>query len=278
MKLLPTKTLIFTVALGALLALLSCRHHNAKAQPTQSRAEPITQKFTVDGVERTAIIVPNSATAPKEGSPLVFIFHGHGGTARNSFNRFEIHRHWPEAVVAYMQGLPTVTGRDPDGKLPGWQNAPGLQGDRDLKFFDAVVDWAKKTYKIDVNRIYAGGHSNGGGMTYALWTARSQVIAAFAPSAAVFGFKAARSQPKPALLIVGQGDTIVPTANQERNVTVVLNLNQCETTGKPFAPNVTLHKSKVGADTAVYNHNEGHRMPDNTGEMMVKFFKEHRLK
>lgn len=278
MKQMLTETLIFNVAIGAWLALAAFQPCFAKAQATRFRAEPITQKFMVDGVERTAIIVPNSATAPKEGSPLVFIFHGHGGTARNSFNRFEVHRHWPEAIVAYMQGLPTVTRRDPDGGLPGWQNAPGMQGDRDLKFFDSVVDWARKTYKIDASRIYAGGHSNGGGMTYALWTARSQMIAAFAPSAAVFGFKAARSQPKPALLIVGHGDTIVPTANQERTVTVVLNLNQCETTGKPFAPNVTLYKSKTGADTAVYNHNGGHRMPDNTGEMMVKFFRQYRLK
>ncbi|MFN0112699.1 MAG: alpha/beta hydrolase family esterase [Blastocatellia bacterium] len=243
-----------------------------------ARSQPVTQKFSVEGVERTAIIVPNSALTPKEGSPLIFIFHGHGGNAHNSFQRFEVHKHWLEAVVVYMQGLPTATGRDPKGERPGWQNAPGLHGDRDLKFFDAVLDWAKKTYKIDSNRVYAGGHSNGGGMTYALWAARSNIIAAFAPSASVFGSKSLTAKPKPALLIIGKDDDIVPTENQERSAESVLRLNQCETTGKEVAPNVKLHKSKAGADTAVYIHNGGHRMPNNTGEMMVRFFKEHRLK
>ncbi len=272
------KKAIYSIFVAALLLTIFLHHRATDAATTLFRAEPINQKFNVGGLERTAIIVPNSVAVPKEGSPLVFIFHGHGGTARNSFNRFEIHRHWPEAVVVYMQGLPTATGRDPNGERPGWQNAPGLHGDRDLKFFDAVAGWAKKTYKVDANRIYAGGHSNGGGMTYALWSARSNVIAAFAPSASVFGYKATGATPKPALLIIGKGDNIVPTENQERSAEIVLKLNQCEATGRGVAPNVKLHKSKIGADTAMYVHNGGHKMPDNTGEMMVKFFKQQRLK
>ena len=269
------KKLIASLTFFALIALAVL---GLQSRADALRAEAINQKFIVEAVERTAIIVPNSVAAPKEGSPLVFIFHGHGGNARNSFNRFEVHKHWPEAVVAYMQGLPTSTGRDPEGNLPGWQNAPGQHGDRDLKFFDVVVDWARKTYKIDASRIYAGGHSNGGGMTYALWSARSNIIAAFAPSASIFGYKAATAKPKPALLIVGKGDVIVPTENQERNAGVVLKLNQCETDGKEVGNGIKLHKSKVGADTLVYVHNGGHKMPNNTGEVMVRFFKDQRLK
>ncbi len=251
---------------------------NSTVAASQLRIQAANQKFTVDGVERTAIVTPNTAPIPKEGSPLVFVFHGHGGTARNSAQRFRIHAYWPEAIVVYMQGLPTVTGRDPQGNRPGWQNTPGQHGDRDLKFFDAVLDWARKQYKIDANRIYACGHSNGGGMTYALWSARSNIIAAYAPSASVFGLKAANAKPKPALLIAGKGDDIVPFENQERNAGVVLKLNQCETQGKEVGETATLYHSKVGADTTVYIHSGGHQMPSNAGEMMVKFFKEQKLR
>lgn len=272
---------IVYLSLAFFLSVAGLQTNSTKAVNTFTKpivTQPVNQKFLVDGTERTAIIFPNSAPAPKEGSPIVFVFHGHGGTAQNAMRRFRIHADWPEAVVFYMQGLPTATGRDPQGEKPGWQNSPGLHADRDLKFFDSAVEWAKQKYKIDDKRIYVCGHSNGGGMTYALWSARSSVIAAFAPSAAVFGFKARNAAPKPALLIIGEGDDIVPTANQERNAEVVLRLNECRQTGKETGRGIKLYDCKAGADTAVYTHSGGHRMPDDAGEMMVKFFKQHKLR
>jgi polyhydroxybutyrate depolymerase len=272
------KSLLLLVAALLLgLTVPASRGAAAKIAANGTGAEPFTQTFIVEGVERSAIIVPNSVTAPATGSPLVFIFHGHGGTARNSFRRFAIHQRWPEAVVAYMQGLPTASPRDPQGERPGWQHNPGENNDRDLKFFDAVKDWAMSRYQIDPSRIYAGGHSNGGSMTYVLWAARSDVIAAYAPSASVFGYKGLNATPKPALLVIGRGDTIVPTENQERNAEMVLRLNQCQPPGQEVSPNIKLYQSQVGADTAIYVHNNGHRMPDNTGEMMVRFFKRYKL-
>lgn len=271
------KKMLFSIA--ALLALAAFGFRNHEAEILRGPvAELFNQTFTVDGIERTALVSPNSVPAPKEGSPLVLIFHGHGGTARFAANRFNIHAHWPEAVVVYPQGLPTVSNRDLQGQRSGWQILPGQQSDRDLKLFDAVLDWAKKKYKIDGSRIYAGGHSNGGFFSYVLWVSRGDKIAAFAPSAAVFGNKATNANPKPALLITGQGDNIVPSERQEKNVEAVLKLNQCETTGKEIGKGITLYKSKANADTAVYLHNGGHKMPDNTGEVMAKFFKEYRLR
>ena len=55
-------------------------------------------------------------------SPVVFAFHGHGGTMRHAAATFGYHKVWPEAVVVYMQGLPTPGAiTDPEGKRPGWQ-------------------------------------------------------------------------------------------------------------------------------------------------------------
>src|SRR5205085_853476 len=73
---------------------------------------------------------------------------------------------------------------DPQGKLPGWQHEAGDHGDRDLKFLDVGLAFLKTDYAIDENRIYATGHSNGGGFPYLLWARRPDVFAAFAPSAA----------------------------------------------------------------------------------------------
>ena len=97
---------------------------------------------------------------------------------------FGYHTLWPEAIVVYMQGLPTPGKTDPDGKQPGWQRLAGDQQDRDFKFFDAVLADLKKDYKVDAKRVYATGHSNGGGFTYLLWSTRGDIFAAMGPSAA----------------------------------------------------------------------------------------------
>src|SRR5437879_3135930 len=105
----------------------------------------------------------------------------------NASRMFAYHTVWPEAVVVYPRGLNTP-GRltDPEGKKPGWQFAVGDHGDHDLKLFDAMLASLQQDYHTDGKRIYATGHSNGGGFTYLLWAARSDRFAAFAPSGAVF--------------------------------------------------------------------------------------------
>ena len=153
--------------------------------------------FTVEGVARTArIYVPSSAKAGS--TPVVFVFHGHGGNARQVAHGFAIERYWPEAIVVYMQGLNTPgLLTDPQGKLPGWQKAVGSEGDRDLKFFDAVLARIKQDYQVDAKRIYSTGHSNGGGFTYLLWLARGNVFAAVAPSSSAARYCLLYTSPSP---------------------------------------------------------------------------------
>jgi polyhydroxybutyrate depolymerase len=148
-------------------------------------SEPVPRHWDVDGVRREALVVIPEATADDQPAPVVFVFHGHGGTSRQAARSFGLHTHWPEAIVVYPQGLPTP-GRltDPEGKRNGWQHAAGEQEDRDLKFFDAMLASLKSEHEIDEARIYSTGHSNGGGFTYLLWASRPDVFAAVAPSSA----------------------------------------------------------------------------------------------
>ncbi len=237
----------------------------------------IRQTWTIDGVERTALVAAPSGSIAAAGSPLVLILHGHGGTAAHSARTFGIHTHWPEAVVIYGQGLPTP-GRmsDPTGQKPGWQHAVGDQGDRDLKYVDAMLQWARSRYTIDAKRIYAGGHSNGGTMTYVLWVGRADVFAAVAPSASVFRRDLMpTAKPKPALIIIGEKDALVPVLAQRLSLESTLRLNQASPTGEPWSGRyATLHKSAIGADVVAYVHPGDHTMPADAGELMVKFFRE----
>ena len=79
-----------------------------------------------------------------KGAPVVFGFHGHGGNSRNAARSFDLHRNWPSALVIYPQGLATKTPNDPNGNRNGWQYVKGTDQDRDLKFFDSLVDWSRR--------------------------------------------------------------------------------------------------------------------------------------
>jgi polyhydroxybutyrate depolymerase len=232
--------------------------------------------FTVENVERGAEIYVPSA-AKETAAPVVFVFHGHGGTALNAARTFAIQRHWPEAIVVYMQGLNTPGQlTDPEGKKPGWQHAAGAEGDRDLKFFDAVLAKLKADYRVDARRIYATGHSNGGSFTYLLWAERGETFAAVAPSGSVAPRESiSKLKAKPVLHIAGRTDPLVKFEWQERMMEVARKLDGCDATGSGWGKNATLYPSKGGTPMVAYVHEGGHEFPAAAPEWIVRFFQEH---
>lgn len=246
-------------------------------QPLRA-AELERRTWNVDGVTREALVsIPPGAAATSGKLPLVFAFHGHGGNMNQASRSFPIHQVWPEAIVVYPQGLPTP-GRltDPDGKRPGWQGMAGGQGDRDLKFFDAMLAGLHTEFRVDDKRIYATGHSNGGLFTYLLWAERGEVFAAFAPSAALLAIGFEKFQPKPVLHLGSPEDLLVKFAWQERMIDYVLNLDGCGPR-QPGAMGYTSYPSTKGAEVATFLHAGGHRYPSEAPDLIVKFFQAHAL-
>jgi len=246
-----------------------------------SAAEP-PREWVVGGVPRQAIIhAPGAGTAP---APLLFVFHGHGGTAAHAARTYAFHTHWPEAVVVYPQGLNTP-GRlsDPEGKKAGWQAAAGDQQDRDLKFFDAVLKSLTAEANVDPKRVYATGHSNGGGFTYLLWAARGETLAAVAPSGAVPPRAGGTTlTPKPALHLAGKTDPLVKWAWQERAMDGVRKVNGCDAAGEPWAKAGDLvgteYPSGTGTPFVALTHPGGHTFPADAAKLIVKFFQAHPAK
>jgi len=251
---------------------------NLQAQAATSDAEQTLQRleFKVEGVVRESLVYAPSA-AKTANTPLVFVFHGHGGNSRQASRSFGIHRVWPDAIVVYPQGLNTP-GRltDPEGKKPGWQARIGDQQDRDLKFFDAMLARLKQDYKVNEKRIYCTGHSNGGAFTYMLWAVRGEVFAAVAPSgAAAVPQLQIRLKPKPCLHVAGEKDPLVKFEWQKMTMNAVRKLNGCEAEGKEWAKNCALYPSKSGTPFVAFIHPGGHGFPAEAPALMVKFFKEH---
>ena len=245
----------------------------------QSGNGPAPQRltWTIAGEEREALVYfPQTKT--EGGTPVVFGFHGHGGNMRNADRTFGFQKLWPEAMVVYMQGLPTPGQlTDPEGRRNGWQHDAEQKGGRDLKFFDEVLKTLREKHNIDESRIYASGHSNGGGFTYLLWANRPDVFAAIAPSAA--GSKSLRTttpKPVPVMHLAGRQDELVKFSWQEGTMEQVRKINGCQSDGKEWAKGCTLYPSDTGAPFVSYIHDGTHKYPTEGPALIVKFFKEHK--
>lgn len=239
---------------------------------------PEQLSWTINGLEREALVyLPQGGNG--KPAPVVFGFHGHGGSAVNADRSFALQNHWPEAIVVYMQGIPTP-GKltDPEGKRNGWQHDLGEQNDRDLDFFDAVLKTLRERFKVDNTRIYSTGHSNGGAFTYLLWVARGDVFAAIAPSAA--GSRALRSKPpkpKPVMHIAGEKDALVKFSWQELTMAAIRKLNNCDSDGTDWAKDCTLFTSSLDSPVVTMIHSGTHKYPKEAPALIVRFFKEHQL-
>ncbi|MBS1713171.1 MAG: esterase [Armatimonadetes bacterium] len=234
---------------------------------------PEVKTYTVGGVSRIATVFAPSR--PGAHPPLVFGFHGHGGNMRNAANSFQMHEVWPEAVVVYMQGLPTAGMTDPEGKKNGWQQKPSDENGRDVAFFDAVYADVTKRFAVDLDRVYSMGHSNGGRFTYVLWSERGELFAAFAPSGSPGALLA--STPKPLFHIAGQKDPIVNFTGQRLTVDAVKRKNGCQGQGEKVGTYATMFKGKDGNDVVAYFHPGGHEYPRAEGpKLIAEFFKTHR--
>src|SRR4051812_20174202 len=53
------------------------------------------------------LLVYAPKSAKEKATPIVFVFHGHGGNAQNAARSFAMNQHWPEAISVCMQGLNT---------------------------------------------------------------------------------------------------------------------------------------------------------------------------
>lgn len=261
----------FTLKTLIWICLMSISTARAYAQDLTN-----TLEWSVNGQIRKALVyVPPSAK--NKPTPVIFAFHGHGGTMLNMYRTRDFEQLWPEAIFVCPQGLNT-TGilTDPEGKKSGWVMNDKTDENRDLQFFDAMLKTLRTDYKIDNNRIYATGHSNGGGFVYLLWAARPNEFAAFAPTATAAGkLITSLKVPKPGFHLMGENDMLVKPAWQKITYHKILRVNECVNQGVKIDSNLTTYKGKNDNDFVLFTHKGGHEYPKNANQPIIDFFKRH---
>lgn len=143
------------------------------------------------------------------GAALVLVFHGTGGSGEQmrANTRFDEVVAEENVIVAFPDG---VGGEWNDGR-------PGInESTDDIGFVDALIDEISRAFRIDPNRIYATGLSNGGHFCFRLAFDRPGKFAAIAPVAAWLSTALAErnrpADPIPLLIIGGDNDPITPYA------------------------------------------------------------------
>jgi len=150
------------------------------------------------------LVVPNSVDL-KEPAPLVIAFHGMLMDTKDLMPHYTKLNETADKhafIVAYPGAVDRSWGLKPE-KVRS-----------DLAFFDALVAKLSNEYKIDPDRIYVLGMSNGGYFAHVVGKERSKEVAAVASHSGPLGMHATPAinaeRKFPVLIIHGDQDKIFP--------------------------------------------------------------------
>jgi polyhydroxybutyrate depolymerase len=150
------------------------------------------------------LVVPKTVDLSKP-APLVVAFHGMLIDSKDLMPRYSKLNETAEKhqfLIAYPEAVGKSWGLTPD------------KVKNDLAFFDALVAKVSADYKIDEDRVYVLGMSNGGYFAHVVGRERSKVVAAVASHSGplgldtLLGIHAARKFP--VLIIHGDQDKLLP--------------------------------------------------------------------
>jgi polyhydroxybutyrate depolymerase len=154
-------------------------------------AAPVEQSIQWAGAERNYLVSLPPGYSGREKCPLVLVFHGGGGNPAQVLQSTDIVDR--AAREGWILVAPAGSGRL-DRFLTwnvgfGFGHAMSAQVD-DIGFVRRLIEALQSAYRIDPDRIYATGISNGGILCHLLAGHLSERIAAIAPIAATAGGRA----------------------------------------------------------------------------------------
>ncbi len=162
-------------------------------------------KLTSGGERRAYLLYVPPTYDPATPTPLVISIHG--------FAEWPAHQmqisHWNDLADEYgfLVVYPSGTG------LPWRWRIGGPAPSPDVTFISDLIDHLAETYTIDLNRVYANGLSNGGGMSYVLACQLSDRITAVGSVSGAYLLPLAQCNPTrtvPVIAFHGTDDPIVP--------------------------------------------------------------------
>ena len=233
----------------------------------------LPKTFTVGGTLRKAVLF--GPTIKSEKTPVIFVFHGHGGNAEFASRKIDFQNYDKKALVVFMEGIPGTSGYvvDKKGLLDGWQMFPNDHGNRDVLFFDEVLRNLTENYSIDTGRIYLAGHSNGARFVNVLWVERADKIAAICSVAAQGGRMIMGAKPLSVWMSMGKNDPLVPYTMQKRSIPIVADNLKTDPKTAVVKGDKTFSTGTDETELVVEERNAGHEFPHESIPEIIEFFR-----
>ncbi len=123
--------------------------------------------------------VPTSYSNSSNNRPLLFSLHGYTSSALTnlSYTGFESPANTNGFIVIYPQGSILQSTGATHWNVGGWTTSSTTD---DVSYIETIIDYMLIEYRIDPDRIYSTGMSNGGFMSYRLACELGTKIAAIA--------------------------------------------------------------------------------------------------
>lgn len=247
-------------------------------------AQSQNMTMQVGGVSRKFILY--APTGLGEKPPLVYVIHGFNmsGQQEVQLTRMNAVADKEKFLVVYPDALPNTSNEQ------SWD----MSGANDYTFILGIIDQVDAKYKIDKNRVYASGFSQGGFFSFQLGCRYADVFAAIAPVSGLLNGNCSPKRPVPMIFTFGTNEGFDVNGFITSGDTWV-KLNGCSTTPKVEKPypasntrsvvtRSTYSSCKEGADVVVQSVEGGtHEWPMNTttkvnnSEEVWAFFKKFSL-
>lgn len=226
------------------------------------------RRVTVDGVARSFSVVVPPGNEPGFPLPLVFAFHGLGGSGNLARIYFGVEQQTENrAVFIYPDGKP----QNSFNNRTGWD----LRADgSDLRFFDAMLREVGAVVCFDQARVFAVGHSFGGYFTNALACQRAAALRGIATVAAGLPPGPCPGPAVAAWSTHGAADRVVPLAQGTAARDHWRSGASCGTATKAAIPAPCLAFDGCGARTPVQfcQHPGNHDWPSFAAGAIWRFF------
>lgn len=225
------------------------------------------QMMDVAGARRTFVVRSAFEGDPKTPAPVVFALHPFGMNAQYMQARAPVGRAWPMAIAVFPDGLSRGGG---GGLSPSWQGRAGELGDRDLAFFDAMVQWLDEKGCIDKSRVFVLGYSNGAGLAYLLACQRSSAVKGVAIAAGRLGCQPSGS--KPVIMSHGVRDSTIGYDSAVESSKTWAGVNGCVAPPKAGVPGCVQGQSCASGAVTLCTHGGGHEYDASFTKAAVEFF------
>jgi poly(3-hydroxybutyrate) depolymerase len=190
---------------------------------TASAQTKSTLSLQVGGKARHAsFFVPSAAGKP----PVVFFVHGANGSGSNFENETK-----GDVTAEREKFIAVYPSASANGAAGVWDD---MSGTGNFPFFLALIDSLDARYKIDRNRVYMTGFSQGGFISFVAGCRYSDVFAAVAPVSGHAGATCTTlKRPVPVYLTFGAGEG---RASFENDIAIWRKLDSCPATPTVIRP------------------------------------------